>query len=44
MKGFMQRIASHAREKGQKVAVIDKNGRWTYKQLMERAQELAHAF
>jgi non-ribosomal peptide synthetase component E (peptide arylation enzyme) len=44
MKGFMQRLASHAKEKGSKVAVIDKKGRWTYRQLMGRSQELAQVF
>ena len=44
MKGFMQRLASQAREKGSKDAVIDKKGRWTYKQLMGRSQELAQVF
>ena len=42
--GFMQRIASHARDKGSKVAVIDRNGMWTYKQLMGRTIELAQVF
>jgi hypothetical protein len=30
MSSFVSKIAKHARDKGSKVAIIDKNGRWTY--------------
>ena len=34
MKGFMSRLALHAKDRGSKVAIRDKNGNWTYKDLM----------